>query len=91
MSRFYWTKETKFTGYSLRDEHGYARSIVSGPNQHGFWYGQVFMYAMPGEGPFLTAQEAADWVTGRLDAEDLVPRNSSFGSIDEAQAARGAA
>lgn len=85
MTHFHWTKETKFTGYSLRDEHGYARSIITGPNQHGFFYGQVFMFGMPGEGPFLTAQEAANWVTGRLDAEDLVPRGSSFGKIADAE------
>ncbi len=79
--RFTWTRETAFRGYSLRDENGYARSIVTGPNLHEFYYGQVFAYGMPSEGPFLTPQEAADWVTGRLEAEDLVPEGSSFGPV----------
>lgn len=82
MTRFYWTKETAFRGYTLRDSLGYARSIITSPNRHEF-YGQVFTRDMPDSGPYKTRQEAANWVAGTLVRLELVPADSTFEPVPE--------
>lgn len=78
---FHWTKETAFKGYTCRDDKGYARAIVTGPNVHRFYYGEVFTRGRPDAGPFLLSSEAADWVTATLVEMKLVPSDSQFGAL----------
>lgn len=80
--RFFWTKETAFRGYTLRDPHGYARSIITSPNRHEF-YGQIFTTDLPDSGPYKTRQEAAAWVTNTLMRLKLLPDDSTFERVPE--------
>lgn len=80
-AQFSWVKDTAFAGFTLRDEAGLARSIVTGPKGLNCFYGAVFASGMPTSGPFATAQKAADWVAERLVDHDLVPAGSRFGKI----------
>lgn len=80
MSRFHWTTETAFQGWTLRDSRGYARSIVTNPKPWVF-NADLLQANQPECGPWKTAQQAADWVCRMNIQLEYLPIDSVFGEI----------